>query len=534
MTKFLLKHKYPFITIVLLIIFRQLFLMFSNLLNADAITVLTKHSLANFIKIMGLLAVVWICIIIIDRIVKIRETIFLQDVGIDIKNDIAASLIALDIEKYKKQSSGVYQSWLNNDIQIIQDKGIKSIFTMIYHLSGIIFSMAALLTYHWMISIITLLGTMLLIYLPKLYNNKIQDIGKQVTESNERYVSEVEENVLGYDTLFSLNRLSTFVSKLNYSSQSLKNIFVKQVKIESNYYALNFGLNVLFQVILIFVTGYLVITKDLELGAMASVGMFANLVFEGMSQIGYQMTMINGTRPILTKFNNFFDDNQSTYQNIELSKSQVIFNIKDLTFNYQDRNIFESFNLKIISGKKYLISGESGSGKSTLFKILTGQLRNYEGTITYYDVDLKKLSSQQLFEAINFIPQKPFLFSGTIKDNMIISVEKEDRIIEHYLEKVGFNNSEELLYQNVGFQGDNLSGGQKQKIIIARALLNDKKIILIDEGTSALDKDSAEYIEKLLLTDKSLTVLMISHSTNHHIEQLFDDIIEIKNNHVKK
>ena len=188
MKNYILKFKYQFLFICSLILIRQLFLMASNFLNADAITILTDNSLNKFIKIMILLTITWSIIIVIDRIVKVREEVFVQDVGINIKDTLSNALISSDIENYKENSAGIYQSWLNNDIQIIQNKGI------IYSVSGMVFSLVALITYHWLISLITIVGTLLIIYLPKLFNNGLHNMGEVVTKENEKYVSSLRRN----------------------------------------------------------------------------------------------------------------------------------------------------------------------------------------------------------------------------------------------------------------------------------------------------------------------------------------------------
>jgi len=113
-------------------------------------------------------------------VVKVREEIFIQDIGIDVKDNLSSSLIELDIEKYKDNSSGVYQSWFNNDIQMIQEKGLRNIFAIIYSLSGVVFSLYALLKYHWIISLITIIGTGILIYLPKIFNKKLHNIPPKI------------------------------------------------------------------------------------------------------------------------------------------------------------------------------------------------------------------------------------------------------------------------------------------------------------------------------------------------------------------
>ena len=484
MKKYILKFKYRFLLICFLILLRQLFLMKSNFLNADAITVLTNRNLHSFFEIILFLSVTWFVIIVIDRVVKVREEIFIQDIGIDVKDNLSSSLIELDIEKYKDNSSGVYQSWFNNDIQMIQEKGLRNIFAIVYSLSGVVFSLYALLKYHWIISLITIIGTGILIYLPKIFNKKLQNMGTEVTKENENYVTSLEETILGYDTYFSLNRLQIIPKRIANISRILKNVFVKQSKLESNYYMLNFGLNVFFQVLLVFVTGYLVVKDNLEIGAVAAVGMFANLVFDGMSQVGYRIAFIKGTKPIFSKHDEFILNNKDTHSPVEYSL------------------------------------------RETLFKIITGQLRNYEGSVEYCSVDLKKLSTKQILEKLTIIQQENFVFSGTVKDNITMGEVVEDSEVAKYLEKVGLT-QKDFLYSEVEVHGKNLSGGQRQRLAIARALFNGKKILLIDEGTSALDKESAKSLVEMLLGNKELTIIMISHDISDELKGKFDNIIKL-------
>ena len=484
MKKYILKFKYRFLLICFLILLRQLFLMKSNFLNADAITVLTNRKLHSFFEIILFLSVTWFVIIVIDRVVKVREEIFIQDIGIDVKDNLSSSLIELDIEKYKDNSSGVYQSWFNNDIQMIQEKGLRNIFAIIYSLSGVVFSLYALLKYHWIISLITILGTGILIYLPKIFNKKLHNMGTEVTKENENYVASLEETILGYDTYFSLNKLQIIPKRIAHISRILKNVFVKQSKLESNYYMLNFGLNVFFQVLLVFVTGYLVVKDNLEIGAVAAVGMFANLVFDGMSQVGYRIAFIKGAKPIFSKHDEFMLNNKDTHSPVEYSL------------------------------------------RETLFKIITGQLRNYEGSVEYCSVDLKKLSTKQILEKLTIIQQENFVFSGTVKDNITMGEVVEDSEVAKYLEKVGLT-QKDFLYSEVEVHGKNLSGGQRQRLAIARALFNGKKILLIDEGTSALDKESAKSLVEMLLGNKELTIIMISHDISDELKGKFDNIIKL-------
>lgn len=172
MKSYILKYKYSFVFIFIAIIIRQLFLILSNYLNADAITVLTENNLNSFLKIILYLALVWVIIIAIDKVVKVRQEMFVQNIGISIKDELSNSLINKDVQHYKEKSSGTYQSWFNNDIQAIQNKGVKNIFALLYSISGMVFSLVALFRYHWIISLLTVI----IGYLSGISNPKLDSL----------------------------------------------------------------------------------------------------------------------------------------------------------------------------------------------------------------------------------------------------------------------------------------------------------------------------------------------------------------------
>lgn len=139
---------------------------------------------------------------------------------------------------------------------------------------------------------------------------------------------------------------------------------------------------------------------------------------------------------------------------------------------------------------------------------------------------MKKLSTKQILEKLTIIQQENFVFSGTVKDNITMGEVAEDSEVTKYLERVGLT-QEKFLFSEVEVHGKNLSGGQRQRLAIARALFNGKKILLIDEGTSALDKESAKSLMEMLLGNKDLTIIMISHDISDELRDKFDNIIKL-------
>jgi ATP-binding cassette, subfamily B, heavy metal transporter len=201
---------------------------------------------------------------------------------------------------------------------------------------------------------------------------------------------------------------------------------------------------------------------------------------------------------------------------------------KNITFMYGKRKIFENFNLKISKNKKVAFVGHSGCGKTTLVKLLYRLYDLNTGKILLDDTDIKQVNQESLREEMSIVPQECVLFDDSIYNNILFSkpnAKKEevmsaikfaqlDKIIENFPDK------ENTL---VGERGIKLSGGEKQRVSIARAILADKKILVLDEATSSLDSETEHEIQKdLEKLMKGRTSIIIAHrlSTIMHADMI--------------
>lgn len=178
--------------------------------------------------------------------------------------------------------------------------------------------------------------------------------------------------------------------------------------------------------------------------------------------------------------------------------------------------------------------GKNGMGKSTIFKLITKELRPNDGDIFIMDENIKDLNREDIYEKISIVAQKPMIFRDTILANIVL-FENEDEIdydrLDQAIKKSGLepliNNLEKGYMTIIKDAGSNLSGGEMQRIEIARALYKDSPIILIDEATSALDLKMASEIEEIFASlDK--TLISISHRRDIDYSKYYDKIIEIK------
>lgn len=176
--------------------------------------------------------------------------------------------------------------------------------------------------------------------------------------------------------------------------------------------------------------------------------------------------------------------------------------------------------------------------KSTFIKLLTGYYSDYKGTLLYDDRELTQLVKEDVVQLSSIIHQNIYLFNETIFDNICLHEDYPKEMIDKVVKESGLDKFiSELpngLFYQVGENGSNLSGGQKQRIAVARALIRNKPILILDEGTSAIDMQTAYDIESRLLKMNDLTLITITHNLEEKLLKKYDEIIYMENGNVKE
>ena len=241
------------------------------------------------------------------------------------------------------------------------------------------------------------------------------------------------------------------------------------------------------------------------------------------------LTAIDRLDDVLETDTEYFDENNKKY----IDFSDINITIKNLSFSYGYNNTaLNNINLNIKNGEKVIIVGESGSGKSTLAKLLAGFQKISEGDIYFNKENINSISLKCLRNQVTYIPQESFLFSGTIKDNIIgdnhINKNKLNKIILGcHIDSI-LNNMPSDLDNIISENGENLSGGERQRIAIARALVNDSSIYIFDESTNQLDKKlESDIMEFIWSTLDNKICISIMHNLN--LVEKADKIIVMDN-----
>lgn len=193
--------------------------------------------------------------------------------------------------------------------------------------------------------------------------------------------------------------------------------------------------------------------------------------------------------------------------------------LKDVSFRFE-------------KGGKYALTGPSGCGKSTLLKLLLGWLPEYTGSICFDGQNAREIPSEQLQEQMSYIEQDVFLFNTTIRENITLGMDFSEERLESAVRDSALDRDLTAmplgLDTPVGENGSNLSGGQKQRVAIARALIHKRSILLVDEGTSALDQQNADIVEQSLLKNPDLTLILVSHHLTPERQAQFTKVFHLQ------
>ena len=193
--------------------------------------------------------------------------------------------------------------------------------------------------------------------------------------------------------------------------------------------------------------------------------------------------------------------------------------IKNLSFQYGERKIIDDLSLSIKKGEKIAFVGESGSGKSTLIKILLGLLKYNQGKVRLGDMELSGICLNNLYDRVSYLSQDTPVFDGTIKENLVFEKKVSEEQMLGALSEVQLShlveNLAEGLNTEIGEKGTCLSGGEKQRLALARLWFEDSELVILDEATSAMDNLTEENVMKSVMQKmKNKTVIAIAHRLN--------------------
>lgn len=449
------------------------------------------------------------------------------------KEYVFGELTKKNISAFSGENSSTYISALSNDIQTIEQGYLWNIFSMLDSFLTFIGAMVLMVWYSPLLTLIAIGLSLLPLIASILTGNKVALEEKKVSDKNEKFTSTLRDSLGGFSVIKSFKAEAQIIRIFKENVQELAKAQCGKHKMRILVQMFGSVAGITAQLGVFIFGAYLAMSgKGITAGTTM---IFVQLMNYVLSPIGTIPTCIaerKAAKALVEKIATALNTNIREESETEHKELKHSIAVKDLSFGYEpEKQVLKNINCTFELGKKYAIVGASGSGKSTLLNLLMASYHNYDGTILYDDTELRKISSSNLYEIESIIQQNVFVFNATIKDNITMF---RDFSKEQINEAIRLSGLSVLVEEKgtdylCGENGSGLSGGEKQRISIARSLLKKSQVLLVDEATAALDAETAYQVSSAILGLKGVTSIVVTHSLDEGLLKQYDGIITLKN-----
>lgn len=377
------------------------------------------------------------------------------------------------------------------------------------------------------IFLIIIVCSVLPLIIPQIFNKKNQKLRIDSIGENEQFIAKSKEITDGFETIKSFgieDKIINLFEKLNKTNQ--KKLFLAN---RFNVFHMAFSIFIsMLGIVSALVTATYLSSKGLiTAGEIGAIIQLSNYIVDPVTTIPANVISIKSVEMEMKRIDKIIAKKNADSKVREKFKLDNQISIKNLSFKYGDNEVLKGISLDLEKGKKYAIVGESGSGKSTLANILLRRLDYENGSVKFDDTELKCIDEDDFYSNISLVSQNVFLFNDTLKNNVCLYNDYSQSDFERSIEKSKLNSVIEDLEEKentvLGEYGTSLSGGEKQRVSISRALIKNSSFVIMDEATSSLDIKTARAIENTLLS-LNQTVLVITHRIDESILKKYDKI----------
>jgi len=449
------------------------------------------------------------------------------------KNSIFERVLNKDIGEFGNATSGKFISAFTNDLVSIEQNylmGSVKIISQILLLAATIIAMAT-------INLLLMGAVMIALLIPLIYALFVSDkLVKKETETsdvNESFVDQVKDLLNGFTVIKSFNAEKKVLELFKTKNFILEDTKKERRSLSDSMSIVGAMASILIASVIIVLGGYLTFTGVITIGIVLGFVQLSNYISEPILELFPLLSNRKASKALIYKVANTLKGSEITHTKKEIFDFEEKITFDKLQFAYDNNDNFtlRDIDMTFFKGQSYVIVGLSGGGKSTLLRLIQGYYDSYKGSLKLDEIEISELSPSSISNFVSIIEQNVFLFDSSILENITLfnnfPQEKINRAVKEagltpLIEEKGFD-------YDCGEGGRNLSGGEKQRVSIARALLKDSKILLVDEATSSLDNSTSREIMNSILKLDGITRIVVTHKIEKDQLKRFDEIIVLNN-----
>lgn len=512
-------------------------LIFRHVIDEYA-TKFEKYTRAEFFKGVTLLLAAAVGVAFVSRVAKNFQDYFInvitQRLGAQLYSDGLRHSLELPYQVFEDQRSGETLGKLQKVRTDVERLVAASINILFFSLVGLIFVMVYAFSVHWLIAPVYFLTVPLLGILSWVLSKKIKTIQKVIVAETTALAGATTESLRNIELVKSLGLAQQEIGRLNATTGKILQLELKKVRyLRSLSFVQGTAVNFL-RTSILFLMLYLIFAQEITVGQFFSLFIYSFFIFGPLQELGNVINIYREAEVSLKNFSDILDTPKEPKPVAPVSLDAIgTLAFEAVSFKHQSaaNHALEKISFETKLGETIAFVGPSGSGKTTLVKLLVGLYPPQQGRILYNGQPGTAVNLDQLRERIGFVTQDTQLFSGTIRENLLfVNPKASDAECLEMLQKAACQSllarADKGLDTVIGEGGVKVSGGEKQRLSIARALLRRPNLLVFDEATSSLDSLTEEEITatiREISRQKNLLTILIAHrlSTVLHADKIF-------------
>ncbi len=486
-------------------------------------------------KISGAFVLLCVAAFLLDYVSQPR---FIERAMRQYKDFAFQKLTEKSISSFRDESTATYLSALTNDANSIEADYLAQQLSLITKAVTFIGALAMMLWYSPLMTAIALGVTILPLVASLLTGSKLQAAEKRVSDRNKDFTAALHDCLSGFAVVKNFKAEREIFKLFAESNRALESEKFNKRRIKTLVGMIGAVAGIFAQLGVFLIGAYLALSGyGLTPGVVIIFVNLMNFLIQPIAELPGLLASRRAALGLIGKLAAALEKNPTACGGEELSMLEHDICLEKVSFSYDgEKEVLHEISAVFEAGKAYAIVGGSGSGKSTMLHLLMAGSTEYTGNILLDGTELRRIAPESLYEMTSVIQQNVFVFNASIKDNVAMfrsfpQQELDDAIRRAHLTGLIAERGESYL---CGEGGNGLSGGEKQRVSIARSLLKKSSVLLADEVTAALDAQTAHQVTSDILDLHGMTHIIVTHTLEESLLRRYDGIIVLKDGHIEE
>lgn len=523
MFKLVQNHKaLYFISLILIVSYSVVDLLKSILMSY----IFDDHLLDSILSLIVIVLIFLGVYLIVSSLQQYVVEVLKNKIRYSLNKNLYQSYASRNIESFQKKDSSEILNEFNNEVNVVIDNYVSSKLNVFSLTISLILGSLYIANLSVEILMFLLFCAFITIFINSIFKNSLKKNQMNYLDSMKQWLCSIKNLCRCFCDIKIFNLERKFCDDLDIENKNLEQSTLKN----NGFYIILTSINSFISQAMFFLTllfGIVLIHYNrLTVGQLLGIAQASNMVIMPIVNYANLRNMIQSSKPVLQKL---LDNSMCYEENEPIVFDEQIHDIKikNLSYAYGARKILDLNDLTIDQGKKYLVIGKSGDGKSTLLDILTKQ-KKADG-IYVNDKDLNDVQFSTYADTFSYVNQNNDLLPFSFEQNITLGRKMSKYSLKELVTIFNLESIFDKERDNLDFEHLNLSGGEKQRICLARAMYRNKKWLFLDEAFSAIDKTNSDRIHQFILSNPDLTVLSIEHKVTKETVSLYDEVLLFEN-----